>query len=394
MKLTIVIVNYNVKYYLEQCLFSVERALQGMQGEVYVVDNASSDDSVAYLRKKFPWVYYIENGKNLGFSVANNIAIRKSRGEYVMLLNPDTIVEENTLKQCVEFMDKHRRVGGLGVRQQRVDGSMALESRRGIPTPWTAFCKMSGLCGRFPYSRLFGRYYMQYLPTDRAVEIEVLSGACMMIRREVFAQCGLLDEDFFMYGEDIDMSYRILKAGYKNCFLPTTILHYKGESTEKSSYRYAIVFHKAMYIFFKKHFSYNFLLLFVVSFLIYMKAFLTYLKQQFKKNKEKEEVIRDDMRQKKFLLVGKGYNLRQMQKLMKYHNLYHSVSHGLPEKHDPTADYIVFDTDAYSFTDILEWFKHSNPQRKTPQIGTYISISQTILTGGRIIQFPKNKESE
>ena len=316
MKLTVVIVNYNVKYYLEQCLFSVERALQGMQAEVYVVDNASSDGSIPYLRKKFPWVYYIENDKNFGFSVANNMAIRKSRGEYVLLLNPDTIVGESTLKECVAFMDAHTNVGGLGVRQQRVDGSMAPESRRGIPTPWTAFCKMSGLGSRFPQSTLFGRYYMQYLPLDRPVEIEVISGAFMMIRSEVLKKCGLLDEDFFMYGEDVDMSYRILKAGYKNCFLPTTILHYKGESTQKSSYRYAIVFHKAMYIFFKKHFSYNFLLLFVVSLLIYGKAFLTYLKQQFHKKEEKEEVIMDDMRQKKFLLVGKGYNLRQMQRLV------------------------------------------------------------------------------
>ncbi len=392
MKLTVVIVNYNVKYYLEQCLFSVERALQGMQAEVYVVDNASSDGSIPYLKRKFPWVYYIENDQNFGFSVANNMAIRKARGEYVLLLNPDTIVGENTLKECVAFMDAHTNVGGLGVRQQRVDGSMAPESRRGIPTPWTAFCKMSGLGSRFPKSTVFGRYYMQYLPLDRPVEIEVISGACMMIRKEVFGKCGLLDEDFFMYGEDVDMSYRILKAGYKNCFLPTTILHYKGESTQKSSYRYAIVFHKAMYIFFKKHFSYNILLLFVVSLLIYGKAFLTYLKQQFHKNEEKEDVIMDDMRQKKFLLVGKGYNLRQMQRLMKEHNLYHSVSQGLPQRLDPTADYIVFDTDAYSFTEILEWFKHDDPQHKTPLIGTYIGISQTILTGNSVIQFKQNEE--
>lgn len=386
MKLTIVIVNYNVKYYLEQCLFSVERALNGIQGEVYVVDNASSDGSIEYLRHKFPWVYYIENKKNLGFSVANNIAIRKARGEYVLLLNPDTIVGEDTFRQCIEFMDAHPDAGGLGVRLQRTDGSMALESRRGVPTPWTAFCKMSGLCTTFPNSTVFGRYYMQYLPLDRAVEIEVLSGACMMIRAEVFTKCGLLDEDFFMYGEDIDMSYRILKAGYKNYFLPVNILHYKGESTQKSSYRYAIVFHKAMYIFFKKHFSYNFILLCIVSLLIYGKAFLTYLNQQCRKHGRKDEVVMEDMRQKKFLLVGKGYNLQQMQRLMEVNRLYHSVSDGLPRKLDPTADYIVFDTDAYSFADILDWFKHGDKQHKKPLIGTYISISQTILTGNSIIQ--------
>ena len=184
MKLTVVIVNYNVKYYLEQCLYSVERALQGMQGEVYVVDNASSDGSIDYLRRKFPWVYYIENTKNYGFSVANNMAIRKARGEYVLLLNPDTIVGEDTLKQCVAFMDAHSEVGGLGVRQQRVDGSMAPESRRGVPTPWTAFCKMSGLGSKFPQSTLFGRYYMQYLNKQVITPIEIVSGAFMFIRKE------------------------------------------------------------------------------------------------------------------------------------------------------------------------------------------------------------------
>jgi len=226
---------------------------------------------------------------------------------------------------------------------------------------------------------------MQYLPLDRPVPIEVISGACMLIRKSVFDKVGLLDETFFMYGEDIDLSYRILKAGYKNYFLPLTMLHYKGESTQKSSYRYAIVFHKAMYIFFKKHFSYNVLLLAVVSLLIYGKAFLTYLKQQTHKRDENEDVIMEDMRQRKFLLVGRGYNLKEMEKLMEKYGLYHSVANGLPEKHDPTADYIVFDTDAYSFQDILEWFRHDEPQKKTPMIGTYISISKRILTGERVI---------
>ena len=208
----------------------------------------------------------------------------------------------------------------------------------------------------------------------------------MTMRKSVLEKCGLLDETFFMYGEDIDISYRILNAGYQNYYLPATILHYKGESTQKSSYRYAIVFHRAMLIFFKKHFRYNFLLLAVVSVLIYFKALLTYMKQQAVKKRHYQHVIIDEMRQKKFLLVGKGFNLEQMEKLMAVHKFYHSVSDGLPEKSDFTADYIVFDTDAYSFEEILEWFRHQEKQRKAPLIATYISQSQTILTGSSVIR--------
>ena len=386
MKLSVVIVNYNVKYYLEQCLLSVERALTGMQGEVFVVDNGSSDGSIEYLRAKFPWVYYIENEKNVGFSVANNLAIRQSRGDFIVLLNPDTIVGEGTFRQCVDFLENNPKAGAVGVHMLRVDGSLALESRRGVPTPWTSFCKLVGLCKLFPKSRVFGRYYMQYLPLDTPVEIDILSGAFMGLRRETLKRCGLLDETFFMYGEDVDLSYRILESGYKNYFLPTTIMHYKGESTQKTSYRYAIVFHRAMLIFFKKHFRYNFLLVGVVSLLIYLMAFMTYVKQQMVKLKHRKTEIVDELRQKKFLLVGKGYNLRQMEHLMETHKFYHSVADGLPEKLEPTADYVVFDTDAYSFEEILEWFKHQEPQRKSPLIATYISQSQTILMAGSVIR--------
>ena len=394
MKLSVVIVNYNVKYYLEQCLLSVERALVGIQGEVFVVDNASTDNSIEYLRTKFPWVYYIESQKNNGFSVANNMAIRQARGEYVMLLNPDTILSEHTLHDCIEFMDTHPDAGGVGVKMLKEDGSFALESRRGVPTPWTSFCKMIGLGKLYPKSTLFGRYYMQYLPLDQPVEIDIMSGACMTMRRAALDKCGLLDEDFFMYGEDIDMSYRILNAGYKNYYLPTTILHYKGESTQKSSYKYAIVFHRAMLIFFKKHFRYNFILLAVVSVLIYFKALLTYLKQQALKRRHLKHVIIDEMRQKKFLLVGKGFNLEQMERLMESHKFYHSVSDGMPERFEPTADYVVFDTDAYSFKEILEWFSHMDKQRKAPLIATYISQSQTILTCSSVIRLAAKKEKQ
>lgn len=255
MKLSVVIVNYNVSYYLLQCVDSLSHALRGTDSEVIVVDNHSRDNSVTLLRQYHPEVRIVENLHNLGFAKANNIAIRQSRGEYVLLLNPDTIVSESVVKGVISFLDSHPEAGSAGVRMLNADGTVAPESRRGVPTPMTAFYKLSGLCGMFPNSRRFGRYYLGHLPWDSPQQIEVVSGAFCMLRTSVLKKVGLLDEDYFMYGEDIDLSYRILKSGATNWYVPETILHYKGESTHKSSFRYVHVFYQAMHIFFRKHFS-------------------------------------------------------------------------------------------------------------------------------------------
>ena len=255
MKLSVVIVNYNVSHYLLQCVDSLSHALRGTDSEVIVVDNHSRDNSVTLLRQYHPEVRIVENLHNLGFAKANNIAIRQSRGEYVLLLNPDTIVSESVVKGVISFLDSHSEAGSAGVRMLNADGTVAPESRRGVPTPMTAFYKLSGLCGMFPNSRRFGRYYRGHLPWDSPQQIEVVSGAFCMLRTSVLKKVGLLDEDYFMYGEDIDLSYRILKSGATNWYVPETILHYKGESTHKSSFRYVHVFYQAMHIFFRKHFS-------------------------------------------------------------------------------------------------------------------------------------------
>lgn len=273
MKLSVIIVSYNVKYYLDQCIRSVLRAFEVMQGddassssgekdvaEIIVVDNHSSDGSLEYLqhrypREAYPMVRFVGSNHNLGFARANNIAIRQSEAEYVLLLNPDTIVGEQVLSECIRFMDAHPDAGAAGVRMLNADGRWARESRRGLPTPVVAFFKMLGFCNRWPKHPLFGRYYMGFLPWDQPNRIEVVSGAFCMLRREALDRVGLLDEDFFMYGEDIDLSYRILKGGYHNYFLPLDILHYKGESTQKSSFRYVHVFYEAMLIFFRKHYA-------------------------------------------------------------------------------------------------------------------------------------------
>ena len=258
MKLSVIIVNYNVSAFLEQALASAVKAMRGIDGEIFVVDNHSVDNSVAMVKAKFPQVNLIENQENVGFARANNQAVRISSGEYVLLLNPDTLVEEDTFEKCLRFMDETPDCGGLGVKMVDGQGRFLPESKRGIPYPKSSFHKLFGLSKLFPKSQKFGAYHATYIGEDETHEVEVLSGAFMMMRKSVLDQVGLLDEDYFMYGEDIDLSYRILKGGYKNYYFPQTrIIHYKGESTKKGSLNYVYIFYKAMQIFAKKHFSAN-----------------------------------------------------------------------------------------------------------------------------------------
>jgi O-antigen biosynthesis protein len=274
-KLSIVIVNYNVKYFLEQCLYSVMKASMNVETEVFVVDNNSVDGSVDMVRQKFPKVHVISNLENVGFAKANNQAIKIANGDYVLLLNPDTVVEEDTFTKTVQFMDAHADAGGLGVKMIDGSGKFLPESKRGLPTPSVAFYKIFGLSRLFPKSKTFGKYHLGYLDKDKTHEVEVLAGAFMLLRKTVLPKIGLLDEDFFMYGEDIDISYRIIKAGYKNYYFPETrIIHYKGESTKKSSVNYVFVFYNAMIIFARKHFSKQnaALFTFIIRIAIYLRA--------------------------------------------------------------------------------------------------------------------------
>jgi O-antigen biosynthesis protein len=256
LQISVIIVNYNVKYFLEQCLYSVFKALKGIDGEVFVVDNNSVDGSVAVVKEKFPQVKLIENHQNTGFSVANNQAIKLASGKYVLLLNPDTIVQEDTFSKVIAFMETHPDAGGLGIKMLDGKGNFLPESKRGLPTPAVAFYKIFGLSKLFPNSKRFGQYHLTFLDKNQNHQVDILSGAFMLMRKSVLDKIGLLDETFFMYGEDVDLSYRITQAGYKNYyFAESSIIHYKGESTKKSSVNYVIVFYKAMAIFAKKHFS-------------------------------------------------------------------------------------------------------------------------------------------
>ncbi|MES2619534.1 MAG: glycosyltransferase [Bacteroidota bacterium] len=256
MKLSVIIVNYNVKYFLEQCLLSVKRATEKIDAEIFVVDNASKDNSVELVRQKFPFVKVIANQNNIGFSKANNQAIERARGDYVLLLNPDTVIAEDTFEKCIAFMDSHTEVGAIGVKMIDGKGNFLPESKRGLPTPLVAFYKTFGLAALFPKSKTFGKYHLGFLSENETHEVDILSGAFMFMRKSALEKVGLLDETFFMYGEDVDLSYRIIKVGYKNFYFPeTTIIHYKGESTKRGSLNYVKVFYKAMIIFARKHFN-------------------------------------------------------------------------------------------------------------------------------------------
>ena len=279
--------NYNVAYFLEQCLNSVFKALENVSGEVFVVDNNSIDNSVDMVKTKFPTVQLIANKENVGFSKANNQAIELSNGKYVLLLNPDTVVEESTFTKTLDFLNEHPKAGGLGVRMLDGKGNFLPESKRGLPTPSVAFYKIFGISSLFPKSKLFSKYHLGYLPENKIHKVEILSGAFMLLRKETLDKIGLLDETFFMYGEDIDLSYRVLQGGYENYYFPeTSIIHYKGESTKKSSVNYVFVFYNAMIIFAKKHFSQNnaTLFSFLINIAIYLRAGIAIFSRFVKKS--------------------------------------------------------------------------------------------------------------
>ena len=256
MDLSIIIVNYNVKFFLEHCLYSVKAAISRIDAEVIVADNHSSDGSREWLEPRFPEVRFIWNDINEGFSKANNRAVAMAKGKYILFLNPDTIVADDCFEKCIEFFAAHADAGAIGVRMIDGSGRFLKESKRAFPSPGTSLFKLFGMARLFPHSALFARYYLGNLPEKEDHEVDVLAGAFMIVRKDVLDRLGGFDEIFFMYGEDVDLSYRIQKAGYKNYyFAGTTIIHFKGESTRKGSLNQVRQFYTAMSLFVKKHYK-------------------------------------------------------------------------------------------------------------------------------------------
>ncbi len=397
MKISVIIVNYNVKYYLEQCLLSVRKALEGIPSEVYVVDNHSRDGSVEYLRRRFREVHFVASTHNMGFARANNFAIKRAKGEYVLLLNPDTIVGEETISKSLAFMDAHPNAGGLGVKMLKSDGGKAMESRRGLPSPLTAFYKMCGLCGRYPKSRRFGKYYMSYLDWDMPAQIEVISGAYCLMRHAAIDKVGMLDEDFFMYGEDIDLSYRLLKGGYENWYLPVPILHYKGESTHKSSFRYVHVFYEAMLIFFRKHYRHaSFWITLPVKLAIYAKATVSLVQMLLGKSFHSMGFFSARNKEPEFLFFCAKENLKACRRLADSRGLtadfVECTDTDSLKEHVPMLDrlspsmttYVVCDISLFCYSDILRFFEDN--ARKNVLIGTYNPRNHIIITDQEVVK--------
>jgi GT2 family glycosyltransferase len=285
LQLSIIIVNYNVKFYLEQCLYSVQRALLGLDGEIIVVDNHSSDNSIDYLKPKFPKVQFLENNENMGFAKANNRGLAHAKGEYVLFLNPDTLVAENCFTLCIDFLNQNQRVGAIGVQMMDGMGRFLPESKRSFPSILSSFYKLMGLASLFPRSGIFNQYALGNLHKDQNQQVGVLAGAFFLVKKKIMVELKGFDEDFFMYGEDIDLSYRIEKAGYQNhYFAETAMIHFKGESSRKEGLTYVKIFYAAMMVFVQKHYSNGSARLFsyFIQFAISVRALLAMLKKILK----------------------------------------------------------------------------------------------------------------
>ena len=255
MQLSVIILNYNVRYFLEQCVLSVEKALAGIDGEIIVIDNNSPDDSCAMMKAKFPHIKLIENKENSGFPKGNNIGVAQAKGEYLCILNPDTIVAEDTFTKIMKTENWQLNTGIVGCKLIDGSGAFLPESKRGVPTPWVAFTKIFGLYKLFPKSNWFNQYYAQHLSKNESGKVSILVGAFMVLKRDLYLQVGGFDENCFMYSDDIDLSYMILKTGKSNYYFhETSVIHYKGESTIRDG-TYMKRFREAMQFFYKKHFK-------------------------------------------------------------------------------------------------------------------------------------------
>jgi glycosyltransferase, group 2 family len=363
--------------------------LEGLNAEILVVDNHSSDDSIIYLKAHFPSVRYIENHENMGFARANNIAIEQSRGEYVLLLNPDTIVGEGVLKAVLSFMERHSKAGAAGVCMLKADGSCAKESRRGLPTPMTALYKMTGLSRLFPNNKRLAHYYMGGISWDMPHQIEVVSGAFCFLRREALLQVGMLDDDYFMYGEDIELSCQLLLKGWENWYLPLKILHYKGESTAMTSYRYVHRFYKAMLIYIRKHYGVVSFAAYFLKIAIVFKALMVVVRQTVHKLLCSFGIsFQQKKRRSYYVFIGQSAMLDDCQKIAKDYGLSALFIEGcptnmpvIPEKKDFSLTYLVYDMDVFDYAFVLN--DMASRANEGYSMGTY--SSKILITEDKVI---------
>lgn len=394
---SIIIVSYNVRHFLEQCLRSVYASRGQLELEIFVVDNASSDNTLGFLREQFPQaehpeLHLVNNVRNVGFGRANNQALAHAKGRYILFLNPDTVLTEHTLTDCVTFADSHADMGALGVMQLHSNGEFALESRHGIPTPWRAFCQMSGLSSLFPATKTFDGYHMRFFNNAAAAPIEIASGAFMLIPRNALEEIGGFDERFFMYCEDVDLCYRLLQSGRQNYYLPTPILHYKGASTRRGSFRYVHTFYSAMLIFFNKHYAKSARLMSpLIRLGIYLRGLISYagkkllalrhfLAPRLGTRVERQVYFGRHTSEVKALAETLGFDIV----------CYATDSHDFKTNENayaipPDCVHVIFDLGCFSRDDVLEWFRRSDHRH---HIGIYSPESRTLIGGSFTCTLP------
>ena len=376
MQLSVIILNYNVRYFLELCVSSVQKALESIDSEIIVVDNNSQDDSCAMMKKRFPNVKFIENKENSGFPKGNNIGVAVAKGEYICILNPDTVVSEDTFTKVLAFAKKQNELGIVGVKLIDGTGNFLPESKRGTPTPFVAFTKITGLYKIFP--KTFGKYYAQHLSENETGKIEILVGAFMLMKRDFYNEIGGFDENCFMYSDDIDLSYMALKKGKTNYYFhETSVIHYKGESTIKDG-AYMKRFQEAMNFFYKKHFRVSFL------FSIFMKigiVFFSLVKMVQGKPKPKQSP-------EYFILVSEDEVLKeklenQLGKLVKLQNITKSFAENVNTE-------IIFDKNHLDFKTIIKTFEANKNKRFTfkilPESSDYVIGSNSSFDRGEVIK--------
>ena len=360
MQLSVIILNYNVRYFLEQCVLSVQKALEGIDGEIIVIDNASSDDSCEMMKIKFPHIKLIENNENLGFPKGNNIGVAQAKGEYICILNPDTVVSEDTFSKVLnsQLVTHNSQLGIIGCKLIDGAGNFLPESKRGVPTPWVAFTKIFGL---YKISNYFGKYYAQHLSENESGKVDILVGAFMVMKRELYLEIGGFDENCFMYSDDIDLSYLVLKSGKSNYYFhETAVIHYKGESTVRDG-TYMKRFREAMQFFYKKHFKKSW-------FFDVMMQVGSFVFSLLKKNQQKNEVrIIDEY----VVFSRENLELNLSKKAIYLADFNQFVNQ--PQKNIE----IIFDTTTFSFAEIITFMQLN--KSKNLSFKNYISSSNYLI---------------
>lgn len=362
MQLSVIILNYNVRYFLEQCVLSVQKALEGVDGEIIVIDNDSKDDSCEMMRRQFPNVKLIENKANLGFPKGNNIAVAEAKGEYICILNPDTVVAEDTFSKIIAVHEAHSsKIGIIGCKLIDGTGNFLPECKRGVPTPWVAFTKIFGLYKVFPNLNLFNRYYAQHIHENESGEVDILVGAFMVMKRDLYLNVGGFDEDCFMYSDDIDLSYMIKNLGRTNYYYhETNVIHYKGESTVRDG-TYMKRFQEAMQFFYGKHFKKSF----IFDLMMKIGSFAFSL---VKKNQQKNKIKQID----EYIFFSKSKTLLNLPKPMKVITSFERF------KRDNNKNIeIIFDTDSFSYKEIIEFMIENKSKKIT--FKNYFSNSNYII---------------